>query len=119
MTGVRGRGLQLCVLRAFHAHAAVCRTAAAADIRDAYPLAGAGCRLSDGEYRIGHGIQHAYCPISNITQYRRISPNTQYPNTGIVRTLDSRNAQLRMQCAVITLQCLNAFTNDTQDVQIE
>ena len=34
---------------------------------------------------------------------------------------DSRNAQLRTRCVVIhcslTLQCLNAFTNDTQDVQ--
>ena len=32
---------------------------------------------------------------------------------------DGRNAHLRAQCAVITLQCLNAFTNDTQDVQIQ
>jgi len=39
------------------------------------------------KYRIAQGVQKAYCPIPNITRYRRISPNTQYPDTGIVRTL--------------------------------
>jgi len=72
-----GGGLQSCVLRAVHSHGAVCRTAAG-DIR-AYRLTGAGCRLSDGEYRIGHGVHQSYCPIPNITQYRRISPNTPIP----------------------------------------
>jgi len=64
------------MLRAVHSHAAVCRTAAAV-IRDAYPLAGAGCRLSDGEteYRIGMASSSriAQYPISpNIGEYRPI-----------------------------------------------
>ena len=83
MTGVRGRGLQSCVLRAVHSHAAVCRTAAA-DIRDAYPVihwaAPAAvwvmANIASGTASSTHIAQFPISP--NNGEYRPI-PNTPIP----------------------------------------
>ena len=100
MTGVRGRGFQSCMLRA------VCRRLPYHRRRhtrclSSYPLGGAGCRLSNGEYCIGHCVQHAYCPIPNIGEYRPI-PNTPIPVSFEPYNLQVNNNKLTMNRRTIT-----------------
>ena len=51
-------------------------------IRSSWPDGAADCLPS-----IGHDYQEKYWGDTNTTQYWQVLANTQYPNTGIVRTL--------------------------------